>query len=121
MPFEINGSSPPDGGVPVGMGYQYILPEATGVDGEGFPCGAVGYPSVVVKFKRMTGTVWDWYKGFTDDDLYVELTSLQVWNPYLATPGWTTYSTSAIMHRPKPGDISGGDYLDVEIWFTKLS
>lgn len=105
----------------MGLGYRLILPEASGTDGEGFPCGVVGYPSVVVKFERVTGTVWDWYKDFTGDDPSVELTSLQVWNPYLATPAWTVYSTSAIMHRPTYGDISGGDYLDVEIRFTKLS
>lgn len=121
MPFQINSTSPPAGGNPVGKGYQFILPEARGVDGEGNPCGAVGYPMVIVKFERITGTVWDWYKDFTGDDPSVALASLQVWNPFLGTPAWVTYSTSATMHRPTYGDISGGDYLDVEIRFTKLS
>ena len=121
MPFQINATDPPAGGTPVGKGYKFVLPEAMGVDGNGLPCGAVGYPRVIVRFNRVTGTVWDWYKDFTGDEPSVELTSLQVWNPYAATPAWTTYSTSAIMHRPTYEDISGGDCLDVEIKFTKLS
>lgn len=122
MAFQINTISPPDGGNPVGGGYQYLLPPSSGADGQGNPCGAVGYPSVVLTFERMSDTVWDWYKDFTGDNPSVALTSLQVWNPYAATPGWVTYSTSAIMHRPNPrGGMSGGYYLDVEIKFTKLS
>jgi len=121
MPFEINGAPPPTGGIPVGNGYIFNLPEPTGVDGQGNPCGMVGYPSVTIRFERMSPTVWDWYKDWTGSDPYESLTSLQVWNPFLATPGWTTYSTSAIMHRPTYSNMSNGYYLDVEIKFTRLS
>lgn len=121
MPFQINASSPPAGGVPVGNGYRYDLPEASGMDGNGLACGAVGYPSVTLTFERLNAAAWDWYKDFTGSEPSVALTSLQVYNPYAATPGWVTYTGSAVMLRPKPGGMSEGYYLDVEIKFIKLS
>lgn len=121
MPFQINATSPPAGGVPVGNGYRFDLPEADGVDGNGELCGAVGYPMVTLTFEHMNAAAWDWYKDFTGDEPSVSLTSLQVYNPYADTPGWVTYTGSAIMHRPTYGDIAGGYYYDVEIIFTRLS
>lgn len=121
MPFQINGSTPPEGGVPVGNGYMYELPEAEGLDGEGQPCGAVGYPQVTLSFDWMNDTAWDWYKDFTGEDPSVDLTSLQVYNPFAATPGWVTYSNSAVMHRPTYRALANGIYRNVKILFTKLS
>lgn len=120
--FKINGTAPPAGGVPVGGGYSYDLPEASGMDGNGLACGAVGYPSVTLTFERLSPAAWEWYKDFTLDAPSVALTSLEVWNPYAATPGWTIYTGSAIMLRPNPkGGMSEGYYIDVEIKFIKLS
>lgn len=121
MPFQINATSPPAGGVPVGKGYRLDLPGASGVDGNGMPCGAVGYPSATLTFERMNAAAWEYYSDLVAGEPAVELTSLQVWNPYAATPGWVTFSNTAIMHRPTYGGISEGSYLDVEIKFTKLS
>lgn len=121
MPFQINGGAPPSGGVPVGNGYRFDLPEATGADGNGLPCGAVGYPSVTLTFTRMPAAAWEYYSDLVGGEPGVSLTSLQVWNPYAATPGWVTYTGSAIMHRPTYGGMSEGHYLDVEIKFTRLS
>lgn len=119
MPFQINATSPPDGAVPVGRGYNFTLPEARGRDGEGNAAGAVGFPQVKVRFNRLNAAGWSWYANFTGDAPSVALASLQVYNPFLATPGWETYD-DAIMHRPTYEDMSQGSYIGVEILFTKL-
>lgn len=119
MPFQINSTSPPDGAVPHGRGYRFELPEASGVNGQGEPVGAVGYPQARVTFERLTQVGWSWYVAFTGSNPSVALASLQVWNPFLAPPAWEVYD-DAIMVRPTHDEISEGSYLGVEILFKKL-
>jgi hypothetical protein len=119
MPFQINGSSPSGDAVPHGRGYKFILPESSGMSGEGLAVGAIGYPSVRLQFERLSAAGWAWYTAFTGSNPSVALTSLQVFDPYLSTPGWEIYD-DAVMHRPTYEDISQGSYLGVEVLFTKL-
>lgn len=126
MPFQINGSAPPAGAKPRSGGApgdRFVLPEPTGLNGQGEPVGAVGYPSYELYFDVLPSAGWAWYAAFTGANLSATLTSLQVWNPYAnsGAGGWATY-THAIMHRPIYGTLTWGGtaYADVRIRFTEL-
>lgn len=120
MPFQINGSSPPANCAPVGSGWEFKHPEAQGSSGLGKPCGAIGYPSLTIRFSTLSVTGWEWYSSFVGTDLSALLTSLQVWDQHKAGgPGWTTYS-SAYMHRPTHNGFYYGYYRDVVIHFTEI-
>ena len=122
MAFEINSSSPPAGCEPGGRQYRYILPPATGTDGNGNPVGAVGTPEVELHFARLSAAGWAYYVAFVDENPGVALTSLETWNPYASNGAgaYETYTT-AIMHRPTYEETTwGGDYLGVSIRFTGL-
>ena len=121
MAFEINSTSPPAGSAPTGESYSWDEPKPTGLDGEGRPCGAVGRPSVTIRFNRLSLTGWNWYLAFTGSAEYAELTSVQLWNPYKSGgAGWEVFSTNAIMHKPKTTGWKYGAFQNVEIKFTGL-
>jgi hypothetical protein len=122
MPFQINTANPPDDSAqPHGDGDQFKLPAATGVDGNGSPCGAIGYPRYELTFPSLSTAGFAWYAAFVGTNLSAVLTSLQVWNPYTSggAGGWVTY-THAVMHRPRHAGIYGTFYRNVEILFTEL-
>lgn len=115
--FQINGSSPP-GGDPPGRGYNFRLPPAAGLDGEGRPVGQVGRPSVELNYAFMPTADWDWFLTFIGQAAYVALTSLVVYDPYQGM--WTTYSTNAVMHRPEYEAFDYGGVRGVKILFSEL-
>lgn len=130
MPFQINASAPAAGNGPRspavgGSSEKFVLPEPTGIDGQGTPVGAVGYPSYELFFDKLSATGFAWYAAFVGTATHADLTSLQVWNPYASggSGAWTTYSTTAIMHRPTyERRVEGGLFYEgVRILFTELS
>jgi hypothetical protein len=121
MAFQINSTDPPAGGHPRGNSAAVQHPQATGNNGLGEPVGAVGRPRLVLKWRVLNRTAWDWYCNFVGDDLSVTLTQLQVFDAHKSGgAGWRTCS-SAIMHRPTcSGNTAGGALTDVEIVFSEL-
>lgn len=121
--FGINGGAPSahdalprSGG---GGSEKLVLPEPTGLNGNGLPCGAVGYASYELEFADLSAAGFAWYVAFTGVATYAELTSIEVWNPWTAT--WVVYS-HAHMHRPTYETVSHGGlfYRGVKILFTEL-
>lgn len=119
--FAINGTSPTvDDAVPNATGYRFMLPEATGRNGEGALCGAVGRPAVEIRFERLSFDGWDWYAAFVGEDLSETLTSLTVYNPWKSGgAGWQTF-TAAEMHRPTFEGMTFGGYAGVVVMFSEL-
>jgi hypothetical protein len=119
--FQINGATPSDEAYPTGSGYQYLKPMATGKSGQGDPVGAAGKPGIVLKFKKLTHAAWDYYAGLVGSTaLYVELSSLNTWNPYKSGGGdWVLYDT-AKLHMPTFANMDYGCYTGVEVRITEL-
>jgi len=120
MPFQINAQAPPAGAKPYGPETRLIMPEATGRDGQGRAVGAVGYPSYIAHFPILKEDGLEWYLNLLGGEPSVELTSLQVYSPFLGD--WTTYTGHATMHRPTIGGSTWRQsaYTDVRILFTDL-
>jgi len=126
--FEINGVAPPTDCEPRspqdGGSYErYILPDPTGLSGEGYPIGAVGYPSYELFYDFLSMAGWAYFLNYVGEATYVNLTELQFWNPY-ANSGAGAYTTvtHAHMHRPRyERMVKGGlGYENVTIRFTEL-
>lgn len=126
--FEINSVAPPAGCEPrspvEGGSYErFILPDPTGLSGEGLPVGAVGYPQYEVFFDYLPLAGWTYYAAYVGEATYASLSSLKLWQPYASSGAgaWTTY-THAIMHRPYyERMVHGGQgYENVVIRFTEL-
>lgn len=121
MAFEINGSQPPSGARPISNNYLFILPECKFFDGQGVPIAEVGKPSLTISFPKLRQTGWNWWAALTGEDLSVDLTSVQFWNPYKSGgAGWETWTGGAILHRPTFAGIEYGVFLDVQIRITEM-
>lgn len=121
MPFEIDTVEPPAGARPKGNGFQFLLPESTGNDGQGNPVGAVGKPRIRIAFERIDETGWDWWAALTGDSLSAILSSVQFYNPFKSGgAGFETWTGGGIIHRPTYEAISTALYLGVEIMITEL-
>jgi len=127
--FEINGVAAPAGCEPRspldGSSYEkLILPDSTGLSGDGYPVGAVGYPVYEIFYDFLSTAGWAYFVNLIGEATYVPLTSLQLWSPYAnsGAGAYVTY-THAHMHRPKYDRmIQGGTgYENVLIRFTELS
>ena len=118
--FQVNGTSPPSSGAPYGPDTRVILPESTGRDGNGNAVGAVGRMAYLAHMPVMSTDALAYYLTILGEAASVELTSLELWNPY--EDGWVTY-TNAVMHRPTIGGQiwRGSAYRDVRILFTEIS
>jgi len=127
MAFEINGSAPPAGGRPVGKGTVFKLPQSAGLNGLGEPVAAIGKPSLELHWNNMNETAWTWWAALTGEDPSVELTSIQVWNPYKSGgPDWETYNgdddhAAGILHRPVYSEEAYGAFWGVSIRITSLT
>lgn len=119
--FQINSTDPPEEGYPSGDAYFFVLPEPSGLDGQGRPVGAVGLPRLELRFEFLPTNGFEWYAGFVGESNYVALSSLRAWNPYAdgGNGDWETY-TSAIMHRPTQEGFTFGGYQSVVVRFTEL-
>lgn len=120
MPFQINGETTPAGAAPYGPETRLILAEATGRDGEGRAVGAIGYPAYLAHYPVLQEANMEWLLDFLAGEPSVELTSLQVYSPFLGD--WTTYTGHATMHRPTYAGTMwrGSAYADVRVLFTEL-
>ena len=121
MAFEINGSEPPAGARPVGLGYKFILPESTGFNGNGEPVGALGKPRLEIRFEKLNQAGWDWWEALTGTSLSATLTSVQFWNPYKSGGvDFDTWTGGAVIHRPTYESIQFGQFQGVEILITEM-
>ena len=127
--FEINGVAAPEGAAPRapldGGSYEkFILPDTTGLSGEGYPVGAVGYPVYELFYDFLSTAGWAYFVNYVGEATYVPLTQLQVWNPY-ANSGLGAYVTytHAHMQRPRYERLiqAGSGYENVTVRFTELS
>jgi len=116
MSFQVNGAAPtPECARPPAgnEGCMIHFPEAGQlIRGDGHSV-TVGKPWLRLTWAHMpaAGAAY-WYAFFVSDTTpSVALTSVQAYNP--RTGGYTTYNTSAILHRPTFQSVHAG----VNIWY----
>jgi hypothetical protein len=93
-------------------------PQAAALDGQGYPCGAVGLPRIRIASNLLTGTGWNWYQAFFSDAIALKatITGITAFDPRSGT--WKKYTGS--MWRPTGTVVPGSTaartlYSNVEI------
>jgi hypothetical protein len=128
MAFEINGSAPtPDAAKPSyynESGVIHFPDSGQSIRGDGHSI-TTGKPWLPLKWPTMSAAGIAYWYGLNASDTTpsVALTSVQAWNP--RTGAYVTYSTTAILHRPRYGSIefrgTAPIYKNVEVLITELS
>lgn len=119
--FTINGNTAPRQARPSARISRLVVPEPTGFDGLGRPCGAVGLPRYVARRKYITaaGHTW-WMAWFVANPaaLSVAVTNIAVYNPYYEA--WQMFATGTMLRPKWESENSGIWYADYMVEIVNL-